>query len=132
MVEKLVRAVVSSEGQRCDEVSIQFVDTPTICQLHADFFADPSPTDCISFPIDDPASAYRVLGEVFVCPATAIEYAQTHQGDPYMETSLYIVHGLLHLMGYDDISPEDEAAMRAAEQRHMKALTEQHLLLSPG
>jgi probable rRNA maturation factor len=130
-VEQLVRSVISTEGQTCDEVSIQFVDTETICRLHADFFDDPSVTDCISFPIDAEGSAYRMLGEVFVCPATAVEYAKVHQSDPFEETTLYVVHGLLHLMGYDDIEPEDEPEMRQAEKRHMAALAEKNLVLRP-
>jgi probable rRNA maturation factor len=103
-VRSLVQCVLEYEGQTCDEVAIHFVSTQKICELHDEFFNDPSSTDCISFPLDDEEeSDYRILGEVFVCPATAVEYAQHHSTDPYEETSLYIVHGLLHLMGYDDL-----------------------------
>jgi len=121
--ETIVERVIKGEGQTCDEVSVFFVTTEEICRLHRYYFDDPSITDCISFPIDeDPATGYRVLGDVFVCPQTAIDFARDHKGDPYEETTLYIVHGLLHLMGYDDIDDEDAAAMRQAEERHMKRL----------
>ncbi len=128
----LVKHVLAEEEQTCDEVNIYLVDTPTICQLHEQFFQDPSPTDCISFPLDDEEDdvvPYRVLGEVFVCPQTAKEYAQQHEGNPYDEVTLYVVHGLLHLMGYDDLKEEECAQMRQAEKRHMQKLRDQHLNL---
>lgn len=130
-VKELVAATVKLEGQRCDEVSIYFVDTPTICQLHEQYFDDPSPTDCVSFPIDSEDAPYRVLGDVFVCPETAIAYATQHSADPYHEITLYVVHGLLHLMGYDDIDETDEKTMRIAEARVLRALDIQHLILCP-
>lgn len=133
-VQRLVKHVIRKENQSCDEVNIYFVNTPTISLLHERFFQDPSPTDCISFPLDegedDPLS-YRVLGEVFVCPATALAYATQHQTDPYEETTLYIVHGLLHLMGYDDLTEEDQSLMRQAESTHLESLRLKKLLLHP-
>lgn len=128
-VERLVKEFLKHEGVECDEVSIQFVDTKIICDLHDRFFNDPTTTDCISFPIDmDNETGYQVLGEVFVCPKTGIDYSKENNSDPYYEVSLYIIHGLLHLVGYDDIG-EEEPEMREAEQRHMKNLTDKSLLL---
>ena len=121
-VKRLVQQVIAHEKQTCHEVNVYFVDTPTICQLHKDFFDDPSPTDCISFPMDGEDEEYRLLGEIFICPTTAIDYVAPHQGDPYQEVSLYIVHSLLHLMGYEDVEEEDIALMRQAETNHMNHL----------
>lgn len=129
-VEKLIHQVLNEENCFCDEVSVTFVDTQRICDLHDEFFQDPSPTDCISFPMDlEEDDPYRVLGEVFVCPDTAIRYAAEHGGDPYEETTLYIVHGLLHLMGYDDIDEQDCMEMRQAETRHMTKISKLELIL---
>lgn len=131
-VKQLVQQVIMKEGQACDEVNIYFVDTATICQLHEQFFDDPSPTDCISFPIDEDEGEEvhsRLLGEVFVCPATAIAYAIEHKANAYTETTLYLVHGLLHLMGYDDLEEEDISIMRRAEELHMQNLHSLNLQL---
>jgi probable rRNA maturation factor len=133
-VEKLAKAVIRHEGQECDEVGIHFVNTEEICQLHEDYFQDPSPTDCISFPLDNTVALsgdYRLLGDVFVCPETAIKYAAENEGNPYQEVTLYLVHGLLHLMGYDDIEDSDRVMMRAAEDRHMRHLKSLNLWLHP-
>lgn len=131
-VTLLVKAVLAFEKQRCDEVGVHFVETQEICDLHRQYFNDPSPTDCISFPIDgisDNVIGYRVLGDVFVCPQVAKEYAAANCGDTYQELTLYVVHGLLHLMGYDDIEDKDRLLMRKGEDRHMKNLQKLDLCL---
>ncbi len=129
-VDNVVKEMLKHEGIQCDEVSIQFVDTSKICELHQRFFDDPTTTDCISFPIDPPGTeGFCVLGEVFVCPETAINYAKNHNTDPLHEVTLYIIHGLLHLIGYDDISEKDEPLMREAEKRHIKNLENKELIL---
>ncbi len=103
------------------EVTFQFVTAPKISSLHADFFNDPTITDCITFPMDTKETPPpRILGEVFICPKVAIEYAKKHAGNPYHETLLYIVHGLLHLLGYDDIEAQDRKLMRQKERTYMK------------
>lgn len=121
-MRKIVKEVISYENQPCHEVTINFVTTQAISQLHADFFNDPTTTDCISFPMDEETSPYRILGEIFVCPKTALDYAEAHDKDPQQELILYVIHGLLHLMGYDDIDPKDRRKMRIAERRHIKHL----------
>ncbi|MCB1135834.1 MAG: rRNA maturation RNase YbeY [Chlamydiia bacterium] len=122
-LRRIVEASIAFEGQRCDEVSLNYVDKEEIGVLHAEHFDDPSPTDCISFPMDDAdEEEYRVLGEVFVCPAVAAEYVAEHGGVVDQEVILYTIHGLLHLMGYDDIETDDRMEMRAAEERHMTHL----------
>jgi probable rRNA maturation factor len=130
VVQSIVEAVIAFENQSCEEVSIHFITQARICELHALYFDDPSPTDCISFPLDEsPNAPYRVLGEIFVCPQVAKEYASQHQTDAYKEITLYIIHGLLHLMGYNDIDVNERAEMRKAEKRHEKNLKQLQLNL---
>lgn len=122
-IKKIVKSVIELENQTCDEVSVHFVTVKEICHLHQRFFNDPSQTDCISLPMDDPSDThYRILGEIFVCPETALQYAESHQCDSNDEITLYIIHGLLHLMGYDDINTNERLIMRKAEKRHMDHL----------
>lgn len=121
-IKRVILAFLKLEKIRADEISINFVDTATICDLHAEYFDDPTTTDCISFPMDDEDEEYRVLGEVFVCPRTAIDYAEENKTDPQEETILYVIHGLLHLIGLDDIEEEDREEMRRREKLHMANL----------
>lgn len=128
-VPPLVKAVLKAEKVDCDEVAIHFVSTEEISQLHNQFFGDPKPTDCISFPLETKAG-YRLLGDVFVCPKVAVDYASKHRKDPHQELTLYVIHGLLHLIGYDDLEKEDRKAMRAAERRLMKKIHDATLILA--
>lgn len=129
-VKKLVASAIPFENEQCDEVSIYFITNEEMIDMHREFFDDPTPTDCISFPMDDASEfGYRLLGEIFVCPRTAITYADEHQINPYEELTLYVIHGLLHLMGYDDIEEEDRKLMRKAEQRHLTHLIDRGLML---
>lgn len=123
-VKRLVKTVIAFENKKFDEVAIHFVDTDRICELHIQYFDDPTSTDCISFPMDGDEVGYRMLGDSFICPATALKYVAEHGGDPYQEVTLYIVHSLLHLMGYDDIDKSDKIKMRTAEKRHIAHLQE--------
>lgn len=120
-----MKGVLSHMDASPEEVAIYFVPEKKICQLHDQFFQDPSTTDCISFPIDE-----EYLGEVFVCPATAIKYSAKNELDPYEEASLYVVHGLLHLMGYDDLTPKEKANMRKKEKSCMNHLKKHNELLT--
>ena len=65
----------------------------------------------ITFPLDQ-----DFLGEIFICPKTALLYNPQH---PYQETTLYVIHGLLHLLGYDDISSKERTIMRREEKKLM-------------
>ena len=118
-VKTLVDQVLTHLEIFSKEVAIYFVTPKKISELHGQFFQDPTPTDCISFPIDE-----THLGEVFVCPAVAIRYAAKNHLNPYEETSLYVIHGLLHLLGYDDLEPKARRIMRKMEKRCMHWLYE--------
>lgn len=129
-VRALAKEVIALEKESYDEVAIYLVTEKRICELHEQYFNDPSPTDCISFPLDKEKEAgYCVLGSVFVCPKIAIEYALNHHADPYEETALYIVHGLLHLLGYDDLNPKERIKMRRAEKKHLLHIKNKGIIL---
>lgn len=129
-IELLVSLVINAEKRVCDEVAIHFITAPLMCKMHKKFFDDPTLTDCISFPIDhDMQAGFCYLGDVFVCPKQALIYAEEHGVDPYHETTLYIVHGCLHLLGYDDIKTKDKNVMRRLEQKYLTMLQKAGLLL---
>jgi probable rRNA maturation factor len=110
-----------------DELIVHFVTEKKICNLHKLLFDDPTPTDCISIPIDPPvqkSSDYHLLGEIFVCPKTAKLYAQKHRLDPEDELLRYVIHGILHLIGYDDITMKDRSLMKKKEEECLKLLTD--------
>jgi len=101
------------------ELSIAFVSDAEIAQVHADFMGDPSPTDVITFPSD---AMMESAGEIIVSVDQARSRA-AELGEAFSrELSLYLVHGWLHLAGYDDRNETDRAAMRKAEQKALAIL----------
>ena len=101
------------------ELSLVFLTDPALARLHADFMADPSPTDVITFEGDP---ALGSAGEICVSADTAATYAQQRHRDFSRELTLYVVHGWLHLAGYDDLQPPRKRVMRRAEARAMRLL----------
>jgi len=138
-IKPLVLSVLEHFNQQYDEVSLYFVSKEKIEQMHLIHFDDPGFTDCISFPMDvenDMASKlnYKILGEIFVCPLAAIEYANEHNTppnqDPYHELSTLIVHGMLHLLGYQDTTPKLKEQMFKKQDVILNELKIKNLLLS--
>lgn len=125
-VKILAQTLLTHLKAPSDQVSLYFVTQKQIAKLHEEFFQDPTPTDCISFPIDE-----IHLGEIFVCPAVALQYAKKRHLDPYEETALYVAHGLLHLLGYDDLNLSDRRIMRKKEKSCMRHLKETKVALTP-
>jgi probable rRNA maturation factor len=122
----LVKVVLDIEKASYKQASLYFVSSKTISKIHQDFFSDPTPTDTISFPIDK-----EHLGEVFVCPEVAIQYGARRNIDPYEETALYAIHGLLHCLGYDDLKEKDRRIMRKKEKTCMAQLRKLGVHLKP-
>lgn len=124
-ITALIHFVLAQEKRKCDEIGIFFITDTKMRALHKEFFDDDSPTDCMSFPVDsEPDCTPCYLGDIFVCPHTACKFAK-----PYEEVTLYILHGLLHLLGYDDIDSSDRKKMRRAEKKYMNHFKAMGLLL---
>lgn len=101
------------------ELSLAFLSDARLARLHADFLDDPTTTDVITF---EGQPALGVAGEICVSVDTASAYALRHGRDFSEELTLYVVHGWLHLAGYDDLQPAKKRRMRAAEARALKLL----------
>jgi probable rRNA maturation factor len=99
------------------ELSLVFLTDAALAKLHADFLSDPSPTDVITFSGDSGAGS---AGEICVSVDAALR--QAGRRDFSSELTLYLVHGWLHLAGYDDLQPAKKRVMRRAETRAMKLL----------
>ncbi|MBI5767740.1 MAG: rRNA maturation RNase YbeY [Verrucomicrobia bacterium] len=108
------------------ELSLVFLTDPALARLHADFMGDPSTTDVITFE-GDPAAA--LAGEICVSADTAAAFAKKHRHDFSRELTLYLVHGWLHLAGYDDLVPVKKRAMRRAEARALELLSRHDCLV---
>jgi probable rRNA maturation factor len=100
------------------ELAILLVDEAAMEQLHVQWMDEPGPTDVLSFPMDelrpgseDDITPAGLLGDIVLCPQVAIEQAKTAAHSTLDELLLLTAHGLLHLLGFDHVEPEDEKEM---------------------
>lgn len=100
------------------ELSVILVDEKTMEDLHVTWMDEPGPTDVLSFPMDEirpPAPGEPVveglLGDVVVCPSVAAQQAVQAGHAPIEEVLLLVTHGILHVLGYDHATPEEEREM---------------------
>jgi probable rRNA maturation factor len=101
------------------ELSIAFLTDDALAGLHGRYLADASKTDVITFEGDP---AHGMAGEICVSVDAAARRAGRSAAALSAEITLYVVHGWLHLAGYDDKDPGSRRSMRAAEARAMRLL----------
>ncbi len=117
LVRRAVAAAFEVGGEAAPrrELSIVFVDDDELAGMHAVWLDDPSATDVITFDLGDDDSG--PAGELYVSVERAAAVASARGLDPLRELMLYVVHGSLHLCGFDDHEPRERREMRAAERR---------------
>ena len=113
---KYIKAPVSSE------VSISFVSKDEIQSLNREYRGIDKPTDVLSFPMAETGSRKInlnrpiALGDIIICDEVAHEQADAYGHTYEREINFLLVHGLLHLAGYDHTDEEDEKKMRNAQR----------------
>lgn len=124
-----VIALLKNLSIKTDEIILHFVGPKKIASLHDQFFNDPSITDCITFPMEnDSNEPYKILGEIFICPKVAFEYAKKNNLLYQDELTLYVVHGILHLLGFNDIEENERRVMKKNEKKCIEFLKSNNLL----
>jgi probable rRNA maturation factor len=112
----LARATLAGEGLLDVELSVSFVEQAEIEDLHVRYMDEPGPTDVLSFPLDDvDEGGTRLLGDVVIAPAVA---TRNNPSDPQAELRLLLVHGILHLLGYDHEDGAEKAEMWTRQERY--------------
>jgi probable rRNA maturation factor len=113
----LARAtLVGEDVDGATELSVSLVDDDEMADLHVRSLSEPGPTDVLSFPlheIDD--RGVRLLGDVVIAPTVA---ARNHPDDPDAEVRLLLVHGILHILGYDHQDEAERAEMWMRQERY--------------
>lgn len=120
-MREVARAVLEGEGEAEYEISLAFVDNATIHRLNKRYLDHDEPTDVLSFPLSQPG-AKKFEGELVLGAEVAQAQAQERGHPVDAELALYVIHGLLHLCGYDDHEDADRAAMRERERHYLKLL----------
>jgi probable rRNA maturation factor len=115
------RTVLAGEGVRESKVSLAFVDDATIAGLNKRFLDHDGPTDVITFPLSG-RGARKLEGEVVIGVEVASREAAERGHDVNTELCLYVIHGVLHLCGYEDESRKGTAEMRRKEREYLRRL----------
>lgn len=108
------------------KISVAFVSLSKIVKINEEFVGHKGITDVISFDYritDSPDDEYAVVAELIVSYEKAFLEAKKRENTSFaQELTLYLVHGLLHIHGFDDLTPEDRRKMRRAERKIMAVL----------
>jgi probable rRNA maturation factor len=113
---RLAREVCRRFGAVPARVSVSIVDDEQIQLLHKRFFHTAKTTDVISFDLTDEADSIRDF-DIIINIDQARRQAQQRNHSTEAELSLYLVHGLLHQLGFDDLQPDQARRMHQEEDR---------------
>ena len=136
-LQQQLTRIAALAGVEAGSLSVALVDDPAMCDLHNQFMQDPTTTDVLTFDLSDddddddddaadesdaPQDAPAVIdGEVIICVDEAARQAEQIGHELRLELLLYGVHGLLHLLGYDDRDPADFDVMHKKEDQLLVA-----------
>lgn len=119
LVRQAAREALVGEGYLDGRLEVAVVDERDMMRLHRRWLGNPAPTDVLTFDFNSDAGkrAKRrsVDGQIVVCESVARRRAQPDRRDWRDEVLLYVVHGCLHLCGYNDRRPGDAARMHRRE-----------------
>lgn len=104
------------------ELSLALVGDKAMADLHQRFMGIAGPTDVLTFPLDEDVRGRVTAGEVVVCIPEARRRAEAEGTHVRHEALLYALHGILHLAGYDDLTPADYRKMHRTEDRILSAI----------
>ena len=124
LMEKLVELVLEDEPKEL-EISVRFVTDKTIAKLNEKYLHHSGPTDVIAFPMREGSFSQlhrEILGDVVVSTERAIDQAAQYKNNVSEELCLYVVHGILHLLGYDDIAPIPRRRMEKKQEQLLQSV----------
>jgi len=108
------------------EVNLVFVDIEEMTELHIKWMDEGGPTDVLSFPMDLPAAENEAvtLGDIVIAPVVAAQQAASAGHSIDHEIFILAAHGLLHILGYDHATADEEKVMFALQEDLVKKYQE--------
>lgn len=113
----IAREILFDSDYRLGELSLAIVDDETIHELNRQYLEHDYATDVLSFLLEE--DNVRIVGEIILSADTAAREASQVGWSPQTELMLYVIHGVLHLVGYDDLDAESRKAMRQREREYL-------------
>ena len=109
-------------------LEINLVSPAQMARVNQTFLQHEGPTDVITFDYREPLPGAALHGELFICPEVAAAQAREFGTDWRSELVRYVIHGLLHLLGYDDREPIARRKMKRAEGRWLREISRRFAL----
>ncbi|HWH68363.1 MAG TPA: rRNA maturation RNase YbeY [Candidatus Sulfotelmatobacter sp.] len=129
LLRRIIRALLQDLlGREHFDLGFYFVGAPEMTRVNETFLQHAGSTDVITFDYNDPAQPEHLAGEIFVCVDEALLQARRFRTTWQSEVVRYVVHGVLHLSGYDDLQAQARRQMKRAENRLVKQLGRQFYL----
>ena len=111
LLKQITRHVLALVDATNDSLSVVLVDDKVITELNEKYHHVAGPTDILSFDYGD------ATGELIISVEHAQSQSKRFRSTPARELALYVIHGVLHLHGYNDVTPRQRLRMRRAERR---------------
>ena len=121
-VRTICERILDDGHVRSGKINVVLVNSETIQQYNRDFLQHDYPTDVISFPTEDRRDEGHLEGEILACTEIAKDRAAEFGWTAEEELLLYVVHGMLHLVGFDDVTPEQQAVIQKKERTYLATL----------
>ena len=122
-IKDVIRLVLRHFHITDAEISLVFVAPSRMKAFNTEYLKHDYVTDVLTF--DYTGNGGSLLsGEIVICPSVALNNAKGFGTSVHKEIELYVVHGILHLMGYDDHRPTDIARMRKKEREIMRLIVD--------
>lgn len=115
----VVRSILDNYGFERGEISIAIVDDPEIRELNRQYLNHDYETDVLSFVLDFEPERGLLNGQLIVSADTAAREANELGVPLQSELMLYVTHGTLHLVGFDDLDPASALEMRSMEHQFL-------------
>ncbi len=121
-IRLIISRILADHHFRTGEISVAIVDDPLMHELNRTYLAHDYPTDVLSFVLDRDEAGHALFGEIIVSADTAASMAHRYGHPVDHELLLYVIHGALHLVDYDDTTEQATATMIAAETKYLNSL----------
>lgn len=124
-IKRLTVKILSLLKEKNSNVDLVFVNDKNMRALNLKYRKIDRPTDCLAFPMREGKDARlnpQLLGDVVISVDTAKRNAKSFGTDIKDETTLYIIHGILHLLGFNDTDRRERAKMKSLEENILRRL----------
>lgn len=119
-MRRAITQILTDAGVTRGRMEIMVLASKPMHEMNVEFLGHDYPTDVLAFAIEDDIPNGLLEGNIAICSDVAVEIAPEYGWAPEEELLLYSIHGALHLVGYDDHTPEDAPLMHAKEREYLQ------------